>query len=371
MFRPRSHGVETRLGTWVLVFALIVLWSIVIPGVVAYRDRAFYSSDLESKLPIAAGRQVQDFHAKKRLYEQIIAGIDSTIASKLSAGAPLSDIAGLQTARQSYEAASARLSPPVLLAGFEDNTTPYLYAVAYTFLAILVVSVPVNIRDTVTSPRWALLGIFFYVFYEWPTWARNMMPGSAARKTFAFVNFDMSAQSFYLQGLRTLAMFLLAGIVCQKALIWDTHIRSEVSDWSITIGDRADLVARSALVNDLFHLWQWHSLTLAAAFVPWTYLFWYQLVSVSDTRYLISGLLMHFAWFAVWYVLSIPLLDALKSWRYYRSEVLSKAATGGNTEELLLLLKDADPPSTIQLMGVSAAAMISFVLPIFNLLRSR
>lgn len=365
-------SLQRRIDVGLGVFVLILLWTIVIPAAVAYRDRAFYSRDLEARLSSAPRRLINEFHERKRLYEQIIRSVDAGIATRITSGGALSEIAALQATRQSYEAVVSKLTPPIAVVGFEENTTPYLFAVAYLFLTSLLSSMVVEFSDRSHYWRAVAFGTAGYILYEWPTWVRNLLPDSEARKTFAFVNFDMSAGSFYLQELRVLLMFLIMGLICQKALHNESKISRAVRDWSGIAGGRPELINRAAVVNQLFSRWQWQSLILAAAFLPWTYLFWYELDTLSDTRYLVSGMLMHMAWLGLWYVLSLPLLTALKAWSAYRNDVLAASAAGGqDVEKLLMLLKDVDPPSTIQLMGVSAAAAISFVLPIFNLMHSR
>jgi hypothetical protein len=125
------------------------------------------------------------------------------------------------------------------------------------------------------------------------------------RRVYSYTNVDCDWISFVLQELRILFfMILLARF---WALVSEDKIQKERDAAARYVGLGVD-------VADAFSHWQRDSLLLVFVFFPWTLYYSYIGRSVSDHRFIVSGVLMHSIWLSSWAVASRHVWRAWHSW---------------------------------------------------------
>lgn len=166
-------------------------------------------------------------------------------------------------------------------------------------------------------------------------------------------------------------MFLAYAILWQLWVAHFEHIRDITKGWSVEPIVVTKFAERSSIAAVEFGRWQVSSLLLAGAFMPWTYVYWESISSWGDLRYIFSAIAIHLAWGVSWLLLSLPLIRVWRQWVEFRIRALNssfgKPAEDADAERILRLFIDASPLSTVQIVGASAGAFVSFMLPIAQL----
>jgi hypothetical protein len=117
----------------------------------------------------------------------------------------------------------------------------------------------------------------------------------------------------------------------------------------------------------MLRLWQLSSLLLALIFVPWSYFYWNNIVSVQDRRYLPAAIGIHLIWLFCWYKATRPLLLSLRNWRKMKLTALSTPgadhAAIKNIAEVALIEIDW------QLISAGFGALRSLIVPLLKALK--
>src|SRR5205823_1763715 len=143
------------------------------------------------------------------------------------------------------------------------------------------------------------------------------------------------------------------------------------SEWISEPAQIAKCAERAVGVSDQVSRWQSHSLLLMVAFLPWSWFFWWSVTDLGDSRYIYTAILIHALWGISWLLLSLPLLYSWRAWSEYRLRLIG-STLGQSKDEAdrsITVLREIQPISHLQLAAGSIATMVSFLLPLFQLIR--
>jgi hypothetical protein len=364
--------------------AATLLWTVAIPGVVAYRDGVFVEAGTRARIDDTS--VVARLHAFDNVRRQIGSAQEALSRSITSAlitpgtseavPAPRAGGVAAGEAGQVREYLRATLEdarPRLRVSGFVDNETTVYWTVSYLALGALVLAACAPVAPLLRQTRTWLAGAGAYVLMMAPNWYRNTSAGQAGRTVYSYVNLDISPASFALQELRMFGLFLLLSVVWSAAVRGVERARYEARD-ALTSAPGADALAPAAAdARGAFLQWQRDSVLLAAVFLPWTRFYWRSVVALGDSRYVTSAIVMHLAWLVTWLAASAPLLVYVRAWSTTRTSTLLRAAhqdPGGlNVEHTAKLLSEIEPLPRQQVLLASAASVASFVWPLLDLIR--
>lgn len=340
-----------------------VIWTLVIPGSVAYMEGVFYEVTLPSSA-VEQKRELQEFTNYRSTLEGIRGRLDAELGMVARGQSP-QDPARLFTTREQVVRELREVSPPIATLPFFGNPSWCYWAAVYAGLGILGLLL-VERPTRLFSKHSMVAGVSAYVAFASASWARNFAFGSHGRTIFSYVNHDIGPWSYSLQELRALGMCILLAIVWRS---WNRRHASVVVEMNRSNVSEATLVQavrHSSRIRDIFSNWQVASVCVVVAFLPWTYFYWQTATVFGDGRYYVSALVMHGLWAVTWICVSAPVLTAVTFWTRYRGVLL---ANSGGSEEVLRTLKELDPIGNVGAVGAVLGSVVSFVLPAFDLIK--
>jgi hypothetical protein len=381
-----SSFLRWRIGPfWTIVLSIgivfvAILWSLILPGVVAYHDGVFYDDDaFLTHLPSAAKAEIGQFRAEKQKQQDNLAAVDSLLHGAFGASrSNAQDVSDLLKTRTELAAELETMKPKVSAIPFYLNPQMLLWPAIYSALGLLVFVVPPYfVRQQPISDRIRkslVLGLMIYVVYEWPLWMRNVFTAHG-RTVYGYPNIDVDKGSFIMQelvigGFCMLLGFLWAQWTCFFNLSASASKRKQAPDDSWKAAFDA---ARVNEVSLLFTHWQVASLILGAGFFFFTQFFWGIVGKLNDQRYILSALVAHGLWGVSWILMTLPLMSAWRDWSQARIKALTHLATRQETSGIDAklaadLLKEVQPVAWTNLFFTQAAAGLTFVLPLAQVL---
>jgi len=346
------------------LFGLSIV-TVVIPGLIAAAGGFFYEIDT-NKLSSEVGQLIKtiDVHAPEReRIDAMMAQIDRSIET-----AVVSDIGALVDAREKLRRAAVEIKSPVKLHPFYMSPQMLLYLVACLGLAtvhsVLLPRVAMNVKQ--------LLGTWFWIilFFRVPIILRNWpFRGSALRRVFTYAQYDVHRASWiYQEGMGILFSGLAAALLVRCAQL----VRASTTDaaeeqppprWWCS-------VELERVANAFIH-WVVCSVVLAAGFLWFTLLYWRFIGEDGDTRYLPAAITVHVLWGLIWTMVSLPFAATWRRWSEAREECYAKIATSQSADEVQRAgaLLQITPLRRPVLVLASAGAVVTFFLPLLNLLR--
>ena len=136
------NNVEKFITKIFLIIIISFLWTVIIPGIIAYNDGVFYSIDVEKKVEGLDDREVsqltkfKDYKLKYDNYNAIITSIDD----KIKTGLTINDnnqnknLEELVKVREIYKKELSELKKPISTIGFYNSHAIYCYLFSYIFL---------------------------------------------------------------------------------------------------------------------------------------------------------------------------------------------------------------------------------------------
>ncbi|HMC83954.1 MAG TPA: hypothetical protein VKI61_00445, partial [Chitinophagaceae bacterium] len=349
---------NTRLNKTLNILILIIfvsfVWNLLVPGLMAYHNHVFFNKDVENKLPPSSRNSLQSFFIYKLRRENLKEGLaitDSTMNNILKSSKEFNKLENLIKLKEQYKLELSELKNPVTISGFFRNQAVYYTFFAYTFLGISIFLLfPINFKII----KWpGLLTPSFVVYIAWMfiNWLRNFVFNDSDRTIFAFVNFDIDPSSFWLQELRIFGLSMMIVIVCKGWLIFYQDVCFKIITLDKEVNRFEKLSHFAFLVNQMFNRWQLNSVVICGAFLPWTFLYWSNIIELHDSRYIISALVLHVYWALTWFLTSFPLIIVFNKWTRLKVEAIDSTISD-QTESSFLhtvnFIKEINPITYLQ-----------------------
>lgn len=368
-----------------IMFAGALIWTVFIPGLIAWRGGVFYSEDIEKRLPPKARQSLDDNLRDQQLL------IDSTRQAESRAIALIGSVASTEktSIKPSEDAlSSAKLlldihthletdlihrTPPIVVAPFFLNPQLWLWPAIYFCLGIITFLLKPSASlfgatKSLSLPRTILLASTIYVLYEWPLWARNFIFGSHGRTLFAYTNFDIHPPSFVMQ---EAVIFVFCFLLARIWLQWFLLPLASLKRRSHTAVAKALDECTLNNLSEMLFCWQYTSVVLALGFGFFSNFFWRIVFQFHDQRYVISAISAHVLWATTWIAISLPLVLQWQNWESNRWQAIvevERDASRSNDEKKRLThgLKELRPGGFAALLGSAVIAAFSFVMPIIK-----
>lgn len=368
------NSLKHRLTTLFILISFSLIWIVIIPGLVAYREGVFYKSGVEARLPTHSTRAVASYDVYRQTqttHALAVAEIDRQLNELLQRKDNSAQIDSLIKLRQIYREEQTNSKPPITPSPYFGNRTPSYTFISYIFLGIsLFLLMPVHLR-TLNLRKTIVLGLVLYVGWMFTSWIRNFIVYDEGRTIFSFVNYDIGPLSFLLQELRMLVLCMIIAALWQG---WTAYFNIVDDQYRRDSAHEESLVAlgnNALFITHMFNRWQLNSVALLGAFLPWTFLYWSNIVNYGDSRYVIPALVSHLYWIVSWGLTTAPLIYAYKRWAAAKTKALAQAATTDRQREpdrSINFLKEINPISSFQVFGAGVATAISFLLPFKDLI---
>jgi len=262
-----------------LILVLASLWSIILPGIVAWNDQVFYDHQIVSKMPPTARRVYDDYAKQKAAVDALIIQLTSSLGNGRPTSQSVESVKALLDVQKQIQGTKGALRAEIHPFGFfgdNVNTVFVLYFILTGTLYLI-------------SPRYTkypnLKGIFItgvttYFLVGWPNYFRNFafteylpLDFAHGRTVYSYVHWDIDKYGFLLQEVRILSMFLLSAALWQIWIKDFKTVRDFVKAWSDQPVDVEMFSERAGALGEEFSRWQVHSLLLVGGFLCWTYFF--------------------------------------------------------------------------------------------------
>jgi hypothetical protein len=165
-----------------------------------------------------------------------------------------------------------------------------------------------------------------------------------------------------MQEINTLLVFILLALIWQRWIDYTNEFRTSWSHTAIVSQDLNDFAIAS------FVQWQLSSLLLATAFIYFTVEFWFLVIKLGDSRYVLPAVTIHALWGVSWAIISMPLAVTWRKWHRLRFAEVARIyqEVGDKSEARLELLEQSVPisPWNAALSGVAAVG--SFLIPLLT-----
>lgn len=373
---------ENFLKWLLIIIAMSIIWNFIIPGLVAYSDNVFSLegikerlNNMENKFPEYSKKSLEKLHSyeeKRKDYEQIISDIDNKVSFALKKNEGFSDVEILTRTKAIYEKELAELKKPVKIVSFYESQTQYYFSAITIFLSLCVFLIKPTILKKINWKKLIVLAITIYLCLQSTNWIRSFSVFDEFRPVFSYAHYDISPKSFFLQEIRAVTICFLISLLWQQWVIFQDETVQKVEkqyEKSFSIIGFNDY---TNFVIEIFSLWQINLLVVVLAFFPWTFFYWNNFISLGDNRFIIPALFIHIIWVISWGLISAPLVYIFYKWTLFKAKSLALLSSESNkikeTEKKIDFVKELNPLSNFQLIGAGVASVISFLLPLVNLL---
>jgi hypothetical protein len=367
------NKILSNLRTSIFILTIIVLWNIFVPGLVAYLDGVFYSDDIEAKFPKHSIKAAESYNLYKQTrvsYNQLISNTDIKINDILQKQDGFTDLETLLKLRETYRNDLTRLKSPIIVSPFYNNRSAYYFLVCYIFLSISIFLLKPESSTKLNRKKILQSTLFVYIGWTFTTWLRNFVFYDDGRTIFSYVNYDISPSSFILQEFRTLVMAFLVAVLWQQWIKYYDKVCQETASWENDSASLLSMIKRADVVSNMFNKWQVNSVIIVAAFLPWTFFYWINVMYYGDSRYVVAALFMHVYWAISWILITLPLIHVYQKWTKLKSKTLATAAIKTDkkpeVDREINFLKELNPLTDFQISFAAVVSISSFLLPFVN-----
>jgi len=267
-----------------------------------------------------------------------------------------------------FAAAANTERPRIGFFGFIESRTTYCYLFASFALGLLVS----RYRRPGLPWRELLYGVGIFLCWGGLSIFRAWVSADAARTIFSFVHWDVSRVECVLQEVRSVVLCVLVATIWRRAEIrgsewtlgWAARLAAEAKFDPERLNRRADEL------SECVQRWYVDSLLLGLAFLPWTFYYWSLGREWGDPRYYMSTLVWHIVWGICWWVLSRPTFSAWHQFGRHRADARAwllahpPPESKGPLDASLQWLDDLKPVSTVRIVIIGAASIVTFFLPV-------
>ncbi len=346
-----------------LYVGLVIVWVFLLPGYVANRDKALTNDDVATHLACIDGTasgEWDDYKASERAAKAATRVISQERPDK--AESAKSQLAALTASQE-------KIAPPFRVIGLASDWLTGIWAVSYLGFAILIVlwrSVP---RYAIRPVPTLLAAVGLYLIFNWSVLIRTFRLNTLkeGRNVYYYAHLDVSPTGFILQECRAYVFMVFIAFFIGLADSVAGQFRDSVGSALLSTISLSDLKTAAVKNIEMLRLWQFSSLLLAVIFIPWSYFYWDNIVSVHDRRYLPAAIGIHLIWLFCWYQATRPLLLSLQNWRELKLSALS--APGADRAAILDISEAAHTESEWQLISAGVAALGSLIVPLMKALK--
>jgi hypothetical protein len=352
-----------------LIAATGVLLTVIVPGYFAYRDGVLTRAQLEEKIRVKFAD-----NETSRQFSPAMRALWKRYECERNAFFAFANCASDREALKDKMRGESAPTPPVTLIPFLSSPSLWQDPASLTCLGCLILLVgPIGSTVFRRGGRWwaytIALAFWLYCFKDLPQWLRNLRFNTTdhGRMVFAYPNLDIDMRSFAIQELIGFLWAFLLAVLWRQ---WASSLDEQHVLLQSRSGEAIDLAFNTSRIrglSDAYVHWQVASFLLAIPFFLTTLFYWPIVFQHHDFRYIPSALIGHFLWAASWVFISLPLAVDWHDWSKHRS-----AATAAlrNHPDDLNALKELQPVSLVNLVGTGIGAVVGFVFPLLNALRS-
>ena len=357
-------------GMIILLAAFVI--TVFVPGLIAAKDKVFYDIDVRAKLPDTASRSLSGYEDQKRRLSESVTSLRKDLDS-LNDASQQRDFDFYVHLLEERQNELTAVRPSIFVFGYFLSPQMLLWPAIYASLGCLIFCFEGSSRR---YPTWATklqvlsLGIFIYIYYEWPLWVRNFLLGTHSRTVYAYSNYDIDRSSFFVQEV------MIAGFALLVATVWLRWLGFSIDQEDTAGVESSGNYLSLELVSTIqraFYRWIVGSFILGLGFIYFTTFFWSLVASYHDQRYILSAFLAHSLWILTWVFISMPLVKSwirLKARRLNAIQELMKMSqsTPGKSEQINLEgLEKLESLAGVRISIAGIGAGISLVLPILQL----
>lgn len=215
-----------------------------------------------------------------------------------------------------------------------------------------------------------------FIFTAGPLFLRNFAfeENSSDRTVYAYSNFDVSPASFWVQVLNFLVFsFLLASIWNQWSKYYCERVRKiESTRFNSALESAFDADNLATLSTEILR-WQICLVFLSAGFMIYTAIFWKQIISNGDLRFLIEAFFTHALWLISAVIMAMPFWATWRAWRFNRVRALGELVQGPQSksddlETKLSALRELRPVGSWNVTTIVATILSSLLPPMIQLI---
>jgi len=324
---------------FLIIIIISGIWTLIIPGYVAYRDNVFYGNTIKLKIS------------------------DSIVNSKLLDN----EGAKIEYPRDLNNIHAYKKKTIVIFSGFGDHRLNFIWFSSYIVMLLYIFIInrnKINIKLLIPG---LILGVLSYLLFQGPNWFRNTELGRVGRTIYTFVNIDVDAPSFFLQEARAFIFTILLGI------IWSINEHNRIEQKRAIVKIYKDLSEKNLLklsirLRKTFYEWQRDTILIIILFVPWTWFYWKNISVYGDQRYLFAAIIFHTFWIVSIIIITMPFLLLSYGWWKLKLNCLLNYSSDNSLTKTQSLIYGLDPIPRGQLFFSGITTFISLISPFIQIL---
>ncbi|MCU0440659.1 MAG: hypothetical protein MUC49_22420 [Raineya sp.] len=332
-----KYSITSKL---VLIIIISLVWTLGLPGLVAYQRNVFYGWEYKDKVTHNSIKSsLKNYNDNIRYLKK------DTIVNELS--------------KEKFK---------ITFAGFAENGLNFIWLISHIVLLSLIFVVYRNFFSKILTLQNLLVAICIHLMLHVPIWIRNFSEiGRHGRKIYAFVNFDIDPISFFLQELRGISFALLLASFWGIYHIIFSNNQDYISQLN-TIKDLKKFNEVGLLTKKSFINWQRDIFLTIILFLPWTFFFWKNITFHTDSRYILTAIIFHFLWFLTLITITVPFFKMNYAFLEYKNSLLEFLILSKSDERTYNYVLKFESLPKGQLILTAISTIISIFLPFLQTL---
>jgi len=359
-------------------FALIaaggLIFGLVLPSLTAIASGVFFRASMEAKLRTIYPdviRRLEISRNKTEGLQREIAQIDNLLVYGTNAGRD--DRTSLLSLRSTYKH-DLKAKPSVSIQPLYQHIIMYFWPIMYTCLGSLIFLLYPRMlkasRPKLIFRNTLSLATGIFIFTTWPLVLRNLFARSEAdhRIVYAYSNIDVDLPSFCVQ-LTNFAIFsILLAVIWRQWSAFFVNLQSRSWIKESHIGRALDRKSLRQITTLLLHA-QAAIIVLSIPFMIYTSIFWTQIITLGDLRFLFEAITAHIIWLITLLLILLPFSSTWMRWRSQKQSAILDLVYAPNSEDpnvgvKLSMLQDLRPIGSWNLVASGFAVLSSLVVPI-------
>jgi len=292
------------------------------------------------------------------------------------------DVSRLTTLRRYYLDELNTAKDPVSLQPFYQHILMYFWPTMYFCLGVAVLCLkPAILRGKSwhTIRATLLLTICIFAFNVALIWIRNFYVNTIAegRIVYAYSNWDIARWGFVVQQFNFLLFSFLLAILWQQwsaaYVFTKEQLAYEPRSGRFDAGVEAADLQR---VSDALLEWQSSFVLISIGFMLYTAVFWSQIVTNGDLRFVPEAIVAHILWVITTFLMAMPFWTNWRTWRWNRllavsHLVQSQPPEADHLDAKLVALSALKPIGAWNASAFALSILSSFAIPLLQALLRR
>jgi hypothetical protein len=366
-----------------LIAAASLVFGLVLPALTAIASGVFFRESMVAKLRIVHPEIIQkleNFTKHNAELQRQVDQLDKLVLDSAIDTRERDSRTGLLEMRSEYKARLAG-RPPISVQPFYQSIIMYFWPVMYTCLGSLIFllypringapPLEIHFRDSIVMAG----GIF--AFNSWPLLLRNFYAGSEAvrRTVYGYSNIDVAPASFWIQQLNVAIFCVLLAVIWKQWSICLLNLESIYRNAETVPRGAFDFLYLQRVTPLLLHA-QLALIVLSIPFMIYTSIFWMQIITFKDRRFLFEAITAHTLWAISIIIIVLPFSTTWLRWRSEKQDAMVHLLYSTNAEDpnlaaKLNTLQELRPTGSWNLVTSGVAVLSSLVLPIVQALFRR